>query len=210
MRQRLMVGVVLLAMAVAGTARAENKLAFVDIQRALNECRAGKQAKADFRVRIERLQGDLEKQQSAVEALKDELQKKGPLMQPEQRQNLEDEYSRKLRDFQDNYKNSRDELQQKDSEITGAIVRDLATVVRELGEKDGYTMVMEKGSLLWAIPSIDITDQVIRSYDAMNVKPGSLAHETGSAQPSHFSRGTRAPVAALPPPETGGRTTISK
>ena len=34
---------------------------------------------------------------------------------------------------------------------------------------------MEKGGLLWAIPSADITDQVIRSYDAMNVKAGTLA-----------------------------------
>ncbi len=54
-------------------------------------------------------------------------------------------------------------------------MRDLATVVRELGEKSGYTVVMEKGGLLWGIPSADITDQVIRSYDAMNVKAGTLA-----------------------------------
>jgi hypothetical protein len=34
---------------------------------------------------------------------------------------------------------------------------------------------MEKGGLLWGIPSADITDQVIRSYDEMNVKAGTLA-----------------------------------
>ena len=80
-----------------------------------------------------------------------------------------------MRTFQDDVKNERDELHQKDNEMTGAIVRDLATVVRELGEKAGYTVVMEKGGLLWGVPSADITDQVIRSYDAMNVKVGTLA-----------------------------------
>ena len=56
-------------------------------------------------------------------------------MQPDQRQSLEDQYTRKLRDFQDDYKNTRDSLQEKDNEITGAIVRDLATVVRQIGRK---------------------------------------------------------------------------
>lgn len=214
MRHRLIIGVVLLAMAAAGTARADVRLAYVDIQRALNECRAGKQAKTDFRTRIEHLQSQLQREQEDVEGLKRQLEQKGALMQPDQRQNLEDDYAKKLRQFQDDYKNSRDELQQRDNEVTGAIVRDLATVVRQLGEKNGYTMVMEKGSLLWAIPSIDITDQVIRAYDAMNVRPGALGEEVGSSA-SSGTFGSRTPSAApAEAPDAGGggagRSTISK
>jgi outer membrane protein len=212
MRHRgLIIGVMLLAMAVAGTARADVRLAYVDIQRALNDCRAGRQAKTQFRGRVERLQTQLESEQSTVERLKQELETKGPLMQPDQRQNLEDDYSKKLRQFQDDYKNSRDELQQRDNEVTGEIVRDLAMVVRQIGEKDGYTMVMEKGSLLWAIPSIDITDQVVRAYDAMNVKPGTLspAPEAAAGGREHFgasSESRNAPPSAA----GGGRSTITK
>ena len=165
MRHRLIIGVVLLAMAAAGTARADVRLAFVDIQRALNECRAGKQAKATFRSRIDQVQSQLEHEQSQVEDLKRQLEQKGALMQPDQRQSVEDEYAKKLRQFQDDVKNSREEMQQKDNQVTGAIVRDLATVVRQLSQKGGYTMVMEKGSLLWAIPSIDITDEVIQAVN---------------------------------------------
>src|SRR6516225_11386425 len=177
MRHRLIIAALLMGMAVAVTAQADVRLAFVDVQRALNECRASKAAKTEFRGRIERLQAQLEGEQSDVERLKRELEQKGSLMQPDQRQNLEEDYEKKLRHFQDDYKNSRDELQEKDSQVTGAIVRDLATVVREIGAKNGYTMVMEKGTLLWAIPATDITDQVIRAYDAMNVRPGSLGDE---------------------------------
>jgi len=135
-------------------------------------------------------------------------------MQPEQRQNLEDDYEKKLRHFQDDYKNSRDELQEKDNQVTGAIVRDLATVVREIGAKNGYTMVMEKGTLLWAIPATDITDQVIRAYDAMNVRPGSLGAEaqgdTGKFGPA--AAADEPPAAADEPPQQGasGRSTLLK
>ena len=175
MRQGLICGAVLVMMAAAIPARADVKIAYVDIQRALNECNAGKRARSNIRVEAERAQARLQREQSEAQGIKDELDKKGMLMPPDQRQNLEDELAKRMRTFQDDVKNERDELHQKDNEATAAIVRDLATVVRELGERAGYTVVMEKGGLLWAIPSADITDQVIRSYDSMNVKAGTLA-----------------------------------
>ena len=53
-------------------------------------------------------------------------------MPPDQRQNLEDELRQaRCATFQDDVKNERDELHQKDNEATAAIVRDLATVVRD-------------------------------------------------------------------------------
>jgi outer membrane protein len=209
MSYRLTMAALLIGMAAAATAHADVRLAYVDVQRALNECRAGKEAKTEFRGRIERLQAQLEGEQSDVERLKRELEEKGALMQSDQRQNLEDDYEKKLRHFQDDYKNSRDELQEKDNQVTGEIVRDLATVVRQIGEKSGYTMVMEKGTLLWAIPATDITDQVIRAYDAMNVRPGSLGAEA-EQDPGKFGAAVSQEPPEAPDEGNGGRSTILK
>ena len=151
--------------AAADQARADMKLAYVDVQRALNECDAGKKAKAEFRTRIESLETRLQKQQTEVQGLKDELEKKGMLMKDDDRHNLQDEYERKLRNFQRDYEDSKHELEQRDNEITGAIVKDLSRIIRGIGERQGFTMVMEKGSILWGTPGIDITDQVIRDYN---------------------------------------------
>jgi outer membrane protein len=212
MRYRLTIAAMLFGMAAAASAYADVRLAYVDVQRALNECRAGKEAKTRFRGRIEQLQSQLEGEQGEVERLKHELEQKGALMQPDMRQNLEDDYEKKLRHFQDDYKNSRDELQQKDNEVTGAIVRDLATVVREIGAKNGYTMVMEKGTLLYALPATDITDQVIRAYDAMNVRPGSLGQEAEPEGAKFAPSAVDQPPSANDAPEEGasGRSTIMK
>jgi len=220
MRNRLIIAfAMLLAIATATTAHADIKLAYVDIQRALNDCRNGKAAKAEFRGRLQRVQEQLEGEQGEVQRLKDELEKKGPLMQPDQRQSLEEQYSRKLRDFQDDYKSTRESLQEKDNEITGAIVRDLATIVRQIGVKNGYTMVMEKGNLLWATPATDITDDVIRNYDATGAKAGTLGVAAGEPPPSpggsEFGSGGQ-PRSSMPPPPAAaapsdeGRSTISK
>jgi outer membrane protein len=177
--------VALFALIATAAASAEFKVAFVDMQRALNDSNAGHKAKNEFRSEIMRLQTKLQRQQSEVQALKDELDKKGMLMRDDERRNLQDDYTQKARDFEHSYKDSKDELQQKDNEVTGAIVRDLAYVVRNLGERSNYTVILEKGSLLWATPSIDITDQVIREYNATGGRIGSLGdrlmHEAQSS-----------------------------
>jgi outer membrane protein len=169
-----MAAATLLALLAAAPARAEIKLAYVDVQRALNECEAGKTAKADFRVKVQGVEQKLQREQNDVANLKDELEKKGMLMKPEQRQSLQDEYLNKAKNFERSYKDSKDDLERKDQEMTGMIIHDIAEVIRDVGEKNGYTMVMEKGQILWGTPGIDITDQVIRTYNGMHVKIGTL------------------------------------
>jgi outer membrane protein len=189
MRQRLFIGVMFGAlfavMSAAVPAHAEMKFAYVDVQRALNECDAGKRAKADFQGKVTTLEGHLQRQQNEVQALKDEMEKKGMLMNPDQRQALQDQYMDKLKNFERDYKDSKDELQAKDQEVTAKIVHDLAQVIRTIGERDNYTMVMEKGSILWGAPQIDITDQVIRSYNAMHVPIGTVGEgPSGAVRPA--------------------------
>ena len=195
MRNRLMAALVPIVLMVAVPARAQVKLAYVDVQRALNECEAGKNAKAEFRTKVQGVEQRLQGEENDVARLKDELEKKGMLMKPEQRQNLQDEYVNKAKNFERNYKDSKDDLERKDQEITAMIIHDLAQVIRDVGEKSGYTMVMEKGSILWGTPSIDITDQVIRTYNGMHIKPGTLGggpgpgdedQHAGSSSPSDF------------------------
>jgi outer membrane protein len=185
MKQRLLIGAMFVAFlaltTVAVPAPGELKFAYVDVQRALNECDAGKRAKADFQGKVTTLEGRLQRQQNEVQALKDEMEKKGMLMNADQRQALQDQYMEKLKNFERDYKDSKDELQAKDQEITAKIVHDLAQVIRTIGERDSYTMVFEKGSILWGAASIDITDQVIRNYNGMHVPIGTVGEGPGSA-----------------------------
>jgi outer membrane protein len=204
--------VALFALVSSAAASADLKLAFVDMQRALNDSNAGKKAKNEFRSEISRLQSKLQRQQQEVQSLKDELDRKGPLMRDDERRNLQDDYTRKLRDFERTYKDSKDELQQKDNEVTGAIIRDLAYVVRNVGERGGYTVVLEKGSLLWAAPSIDITDQVIREYNASGASIGSLGERLGQGGAALGSSRGAGSMSEMEPPmrSSSRRSSISR
>jgi outer membrane protein len=217
MRQRLficaMFGAFLAVTSAAIPAHAEFKFAFVDVQRALNECDAGKRAKADFQGKVTTLEGRLQRQQNEVQSLKDEMEKKGMLMNADQRQSLQERYMDKLKNFERDYKDSKDELQAKDQEITAKIVHDLAQVIRTLGERDSYTMVFEKGSILWGAPSIDITDQVIRNYNTMHVPIGTVGEGPGSGVRPASSVQSEQPGAPVPSEfgaDAAKKSTISK
>jgi outer membrane protein len=167
--KRLILPFVILVLA-APLGRAEEfKLATVDLQRALNECDAGKKAKEDFKSQVDKLQADLNKQKTEIEKIKEDVEKKGMVLKDEERKNIERDYQRRLRDFQRTYKDSQAELQQRDNELTSEILRQLQEVIAEYGGKQGYTLVLEAsntGAVLYYSRSVDITDQVIQEYNA--------------------------------------------
>src|SRR5262245_28576437 len=164
-------GLVVAAMATAVAAQ-EIKIGYVDLQRALNECDAGKKAKEDFKRQVDRLQGDLEKQKQQIESLREQLEKKALVMKEEERRNLENDYRKRLRDFERNYKDSQGELQGKDNELTAEILKQLQKVIQAYGQREGYTLILENSSstVLYSNQNADLTDHVISEFNASKGK----------------------------------------
>jgi len=144
------------------------KIGYVDLQRALNESDAGKKAKEEFKVQVDKLQAQLKKQKDDIDNLKEQLEKKSLVMKEEERGNLEENYRKRLRDFERNYKDSQADLEKKDNELTGAIIRDLQEVIRGYGEREGYTLILESGSspVLYSAKNADLTEAIIREYNS--------------------------------------------
>jgi outer membrane protein len=163
-----MAGALALVWMFAGGAWAQEiKIGWVDLQRALNESEAGAQAKTEFKVQYDKLQEELKKQKQDLEALKERIEKKALVLKDEERRKLERDYQRKLRDFERAVKDSEGELRTKDNELTGAILRDLQQVIQELGEREGYLVILEASgnTMLYGAKSADLTDRLIALYN---------------------------------------------
>jgi outer membrane protein len=146
-------------------AQGGGKIGYVDLQRALSESSAGKKAKDKFKTEVDRLQSKLKKQKDEIDQLKEQLEKKASVMKAAERDEMEDDFRRKMRDFEREYKDSQADLQKKDNDITGVILRDLQKIIQNLGQSEGYTMIVEMNSLLFADHSLDLTERVITEYD---------------------------------------------
>lgn len=144
------------------------KIGFVDLQRALNQSEAGEAAKVEISGEIQGYEGEVTRRQEELKNLKEDLEKKGALLSEEARAKKEREYEKKLKKFQRFTKDIQDELKQKDADFTRKIIDKIFKIVEEIGEKENYTVVLEKteSSLLYADEKIDMTDKVIEVLDA--------------------------------------------
>jgi outer membrane protein len=149
----------------------EQKIAFVDLQRALNESEAGRRAKEDFRGQLDRLQDDLKRQKDELDRLKEQLEKRAAVLKEEERRNLEKDFQKKARDFERAYKDSQAEMQGKDSELTARIIAELQEVIAEIGRDEGYTLILEASTnVLYGSSSADLTDRVLGVYNSRGSK----------------------------------------
>jgi Skp family chaperone for outer membrane proteins len=50
--------------------------------------------------------------------------------------------------------------------LVGKIQEEVISIVEEIAKKGGFTIIMEKGVLLYSGGAIDISDEVVKKYDA--------------------------------------------
>ena len=160
--------VLALALPAVPTLAADFKVGIVDLQRALNESAAGKKAKDQFKGEFDKMQNSLKGEKDSLDRLKDDLDKKSVVLSDDQRKSKMEDFERRRRDLRRKLEDSDAELRKKDQELTSSILKDLAVVIQEIGEREGYTVILENSSssVLYGSKSIDITDSVIKAFDA--------------------------------------------
>ena len=161
----MMLALVLPALPVSA---ADFKVGIVDLQRALNESSSGKKAKDQFKGEFEKMQNGLKSEKDSLDRLKEDLDKKSAVLSDDQKKTKMEDFERRRRDLRRKLEDSDAELRKKDQELTGSILKDLAVVIQEIGEREGYTVILENSSssVLYGSKSIDITDSVIKAFDA--------------------------------------------
>ena len=146
---------------------AQAKVAVVDLQRALNETQDDRKAKTQLKGLFKKRQVALDKKQEDLKKMKEGLEKqKDVLSKDVLRQKLES-YQKSLVQLQTSYVEYQKELAQKEAQLTKGIIDRMQRIVKNIGQKDGYTFVIERseGGVVWAKSSIDITDDVIQRYN---------------------------------------------
>jgi len=166
----IMMGIFLLIQSgfTLSTAFGEIKVGCVNIQRAMNECQAGVEAKKAIAKEMEKLQKLFADRQKELQTMKEALDKQAPMMKPEARVSKEKEFQAKVRDYQRWLEDNQKEIQQKGMEMERTILQGIQKVITKIGEDEGYTLVLEKNEniVLFSSNAIEFTDRVIKIYDA--------------------------------------------
>lgn len=156
----------MLAGAVAPARAEQMRIAVVDLQRALNECDAGKRAKESVRGKFEKAQNELKKEREDLDRSREELEKRAALLKEDERRSRERELENRTLDFKRKYEDLQRDLKRTDAELTSGIVEQLYGIVNDYGRQQGYTLVLESSSgLLYADKALDITDAIVKIHN---------------------------------------------
>ena len=145
-------------------------LAYVDLQRAVAEVDEGKAALNQLKGMMENRQKAFEKKKKEVEKLQENFQKQAQFMTDEVKQKKGQEFQTKMAELQQTYATMNRELNEAQMKVQQKILGQMSQVLSEIGKERDFKMIVNKEALLWAVPHLDITNEVIRRYNAQNSK----------------------------------------
>lgn len=140
------------------------KVGFVDAQRALNECRAGREALKILDELTEVRTKEVRAMEDEITQLEEELTKQ-LMLSEEARAQREDEIGAKREERRKRVGEVTQEYYKRESELTKPILRDIKGAIKRLGKEEGYSMILGKGNILYGADGLDLTDKIIRMLD---------------------------------------------
>jgi outer membrane protein len=185
-------------------ATAAAKIGVINMQGAIANTAEGKKALAELQKKYEPRQGQLQQLQQGIASKQDQLQKQGTTLSDAEQARL----SREIQSDQTRLKRTQEDLQadaQADQqEVVSRIGQKMVRLTNDYAQQNGYSIIMDGGpqtGLYYVAPQIDLTEIMIKRYDAANPA------EAGS--PPSGGTGTTTPAVPRNPttPRATPRTT---
>jgi len=176
------------------------KIGVMNVLRAIVECSEGKQANEEFQKKFEAKRDELSRRQKEVETLQQQLKTQAATLNDEAQAALARSIQAKTTDLQRSQEDAEKEFNELRNQIFNRIGSKLAPLVQQYAKEKNFTLVLDSSSqttqLTYVDPATDITDDVVKRYDAMQV-----SSSTPAAKPA-TATSPKAPAPAAKPPAT--------
>lgn len=179
-----------LAMALVGfgTCHAQAlKIGFVDFAQFAAKSKKAQAQQKKFAQLVQSKRNKLEKMKQELIQMQEQLQKQGPMLKDDTRTARIKEIGIKEMELKLAEKEAENVLRNEQRDTQEVFQRDVIKLIAAIRKQKGLTMVINASALLSVDDSLNITDEVIRAYDAQAVtsppKPKSPSRKARPAAP---------------------------
>jgi len=187
------------------------KVGIVNYQAVILNTAEGKRDWEALQKKYEPKTQELQKSNAEVEDIKKKLQGQ---VSDDDRANLTKSLEQKQRNLQHNLESAQADFQGEQGELMNRLGNKVAPVLEKYAKDNGYGVILDVSNpqtsgVLWAMPSTDITEAVVKAYDtAMPAAPSATQGATAAprpAAPRPAASGTTAqrPASAAAPTKSG-------
>ncbi len=159
-----------LLFAFAGSALAEVKIATVDFQRALNDVGEGAAARNKLEGMYADKKGAIDQMRVSLEKMKTDLDKQSVILSDSAKATKQREFEMAYQQYSQAASQAEGEMQQAYMGAMESLIEKMKKLTQTLAAEKGYSLVVEvnEGGVIYSSPTIDVTDELIKRYNAAN------------------------------------------
>jgi outer membrane protein len=152
------------------TQAAEHKIGYVDLQLAMLSVEEGKNAQKILETNTKNKKKLIEAKKEELIKLQDELKTQSLILSEAARKTKEEALLTKKLDYQKLVVEAERELEADQMKYVSKILNKLASIAQEIGQKEGFTLILEKNqNVLFALDSMNLTQKLIDKYNAQQM-----------------------------------------
>ena len=174
---------------------APTKVAVIQVQTAILSTKDGQKAAADLQSKFAPKKAEIDKKQSDIAAMQDQLKKLQATGSDEVKTKLMRDIDAANTKLQRDTQDAQSDLDEEQQKIMQELGGKMMAVVEKYAQSNGLAMVIDVSNpqtpVLWAAQAVDITAEIVKLYDQANPGTGVPA----AAKPA----GAPAPAPAAPP-----------
>ncbi len=144
------------------------KIGVIDFEKILMESVVGKSTQKKLKNRGVELQAKLEKEKEELDGLSKAFEREALVLSDEKKREKEREFRIRVNDLKKMQAEFSKELKGMEIQMINEIQKDVFDIVSKMGKSQGYLLIVEKKSagVVYMPGQVDITDKVIKKYDA--------------------------------------------
>jgi len=147
-------------------ARADQRVAVVDVQRAVMQTEDGLRAQATLKKVFDNRQQELNRKQQELGRQKDDIEKQSKVLSKEALQKRVDEWQKQMMELQTTFQEYSKDLEKRQKEMTDPIFEKIMGIVRRLATTENYDVVIDKATVAYVRTDLDLTDKCIQLYNS--------------------------------------------
>ncbi len=163
----LLSGLITFSLLVLATSyvHAADKIGFVNVREVVMRSDAGKAMETEFRKSVDEKRVVIQKKESDLKKLKDNLEKQRSVLTPQAMQEKEMNYQVEFREYERLVKDSNEELQAKEQLLTNKVIPEVIKTIRVIGDREKYTVILEENSAIFSSKENSLTEKVIKELN---------------------------------------------
>jgi len=145
---------------------ANESIAVLNLRKVFAASDAGKKAQQEMEKTVKELQDKFKKEEDALAALQDEIEKKSSVWNEEKKQEKSIEFQKMRRDLRVKQEDANLELKKMEEQQLSPIRKELEQVIEKIAKEKGLSIILPSEVVMYSSDAVDITDAVTSALNA--------------------------------------------